>query len=68
MQFKKKEPLIILALVVVFELMLGVGQLVADEIRVAVARNFSNTIKSITQIFEMKTKVWLYLELVSLMQ
>jgi len=50
-----KKPLFIFAFAVAIDFMLGVGQLMAEEIRVAVASNFGNAIKGLSQSFEQKT-------------
>ena len=43
-----KKPLFIFAFTVAIDFMLGVGQLMAEEIRVAVASNFGNAIKGLS--------------------
>jgi len=50
-----KKPLFIYAFTVAIYFILGVGQLMAEEIHVAVASNFGNAIKGLSQSFEQKT-------------
>lgn len=50
-----KIPTLFYTLAVAFALMLGAGKTMADEIRVAVASNFTDAIKSIAERFEANT-------------
>ena len=51
-----RKPTLLYTLLVTIVLMLVAGQTMADEIRVAVASNFSNAIKHIAERFEANTQ------------